>query len=628
MKRYTSVASHSAARTIYSSLRSRLANGISSRWVLIALCTIGGLGWTGCARDRQQIDDRFPEESHSSSVLYHGLRADDPASVNGVINPGRGFRTETLFALPEGVTFAANSKTGRTQRINLSTSTKPTGTVLWAIHGMPVENGYRDQRLRAELSSWRQRGVAVVQGYCYLDDYADRALSPEFLARLERGFATIRAAGMKVLLRFAYEPDQLRAGGPTLGQIVRHIRQLKPVLRRNADVILAVQEGFIGAWGEGHHATHIPDGDARAHTAVLDALLDVLPEDRMVMVRLPKFKNMFLDGIDRERKLDEDLAHSDHPAARIGYHNDGLLAGATDGGTFGRASLRDRDFLQIYRESPFVLCDGELFWSDRGWPDRGPGANPVDGWQAAQRMRLHHYTTFSLTHSNSEFEGRAYSIDRWKRTRLTRRQVVADKMPLSEGYFENTAGQSVTRTVFDYIRDHLGYRIELQQAWFEREAEPGDKLRVRVSLHNRGFAVLHDPRPVLLVLVSPAGKVLSFETDADVREWYPHNPGDYDFEPLLHQVKGRVVLPDNLASGIYSLGLWLPDARDNVRLDPRYAIRFANRNVDWWEDSAGRYGINILGQITVRRREERNSQPPLATDMAHNAIAGYTFASH
>jgi len=34
-------------------------------------------------------------------------------------------------------------------------------------------------------------------------------------------------------------------------------------------------------------------------------------------------------------------------------------------------------------------------------------------------------------------------------------------------------------------------------------------------------------------------------------------------------------------------------------MDPRYAIRVANRDAPWWTDGAGRYGINILGRIEV-----------------------------
>lgn len=34
-------------------------------------------------------------------------------------------------------------------------------------------------------------------------------------------------------------------------------------------------------------------------------------------------------------------------------------------------------------------------------------------------------------------------------------------MPVSDCYFNRKDGSSVERNAFDYIRDHLGYRLEL-----------------------------------------------------------------------------------------------------------------------------------------------------------------------
>jgi len=47
------------------------------------------------------------------------------------------------------------------------------------------------------------------------------------------------------------------------------------------------------------------------------------------------------------------------------------------------------------------------------------------------------------------------------------------------------------------------------------------------------------------------------------------------------------------------VGLWMPDAYRRLRLDPRYAVRAANRDVLWWTDQEGRYGVNLLGVMEV-----------------------------
>ena len=78
-----------------------------------------------------------------------------------------------------------------------------------------------------------------------------------YLTKLNTGFANLRKQGLKAVVRFAYnypetESDYLNAQDATLSRVKRHITQLQPVLQANADVIAAVQGGFIGAWGEWH----------------------------------------------------------------------------------------------------------------------------------------------------------------------------------------------------------------------------------------------------------------------------------------------------------------------------------------------------------------------------------------
>jgi len=55
-------------------------------------------------------------------------------------------------------------------------------------------------------------------------------------------------------VRFAYNQDQTSPyNEPSKAQILAHIEQLKPLLDQNADVIAVLQQGFIGAWGEGYY---------------------------------------------------------------------------------------------------------------------------------------------------------------------------------------------------------------------------------------------------------------------------------------------------------------------------------------------------------------------------------------
>jgi len=440
-------------------------------------------------------------------------------------------------------------------------------------------------------------GLTLAQTYCYLDRFMDRPISDEKLDLLRASLDAARRRGLKVLLRFAYEKTMDQTEGPTKETILGHLDQLAPVIRENTDVIFVLQAGFVGAWGEWHSSAKGLEKDHAALSEITLKLLDVLPKDRMTQVRVPKYKRWVLGDLALENYpfLNAETAYSGTPRARIGFHNDGFLAHNTCGGTWTEPPLYSNpgnpefDFMTV--GSAFLPVDGELFWSDIG--------NPVEGVRAAVRMRLHHYTSFSLAHSYSEREGKPFSIDAWMHTPITVQQATEAKLPISHGYFEGPHGQSIARTAFEYIQDHLGYRIELQSASFPRTAAPGTPISVEVHLINRGFSTLHNPRPVFLALIKDEECVATFPVDAEPRRWQPYTPGDESHAPLTHSLKGTCALPEDLAPGWYVVGLWLPDAYPSLRMEPRYAVRVANGDVPWWRDCHGHYGVNLLGAIEL-----------------------------
>src|SRR6185503_20934424 len=111
--------------------------------------------------------------------------------------------------------------------------------------------------------------------------------SLRMLDGLDSNFSDIRDAGVKAIIRFAYnegpypdsEPDASKA------MILRHIEQLTPLLQKNADIIAWLEAGFIGAWGEWHTSTHGLDNLIDKHD-VLQALVAAVP-NRYVQVRYP-----------------------------------------------------------------------------------------------------------------------------------------------------------------------------------------------------------------------------------------------------------------------------------------------------------------------------------------------------
>jgi len=108
------------------------------------------------------------------------------------------------------------------------------------------------------FSPIRATGNTLVHLNIRLDDWRETDIPQGALDDLQTNFDDIRDAGIKAIIRFAYnqgpypdtEPDASKS------QILRHIEQLTPLLQTNADVIAWVEAGFIGAWGEWHTSTN------------------------------------------------------------------------------------------------------------------------------------------------------------------------------------------------------------------------------------------------------------------------------------------------------------------------------------------------------------------------------------
>ena len=74
-------------------------------------------------------------------------------------------------------------------------------------------------------------------------------------------------------------------------------------------------------------------------------------------------------------------------------------------------------------------------------------------------------------------------------------------MPVSDHYFQKKDGTLVSRSIFDYIRDHLGYRIELQRLGMPQTIRNGEALTLNLEFINRGFAGFSSERPAYFVLI-------------------------------------------------------------------------------------------------------------------------------
>lgn len=381
----------------------------------------------------------------------------------------------------------------------------------------------------AGFSPVRLTGNTLVHLNIRLDEWREEDVPQDVLDGLDQNFADIRDAGVKAILRVAYnegpypdsEPDAPKA------QILRHIEQLKPLFQKNGDVIAWVEAGFIGAWGEWHTSTNGLD-NMTDKEEILNALLAALPANRMAQVRYPA--NIIELYADPMKAVE----------ARVAHHNDCFLSSDTDVGTYERDGentiARDQAYLAVLTR--YTPMSGETC---------APNPPRSDCASAIREMELLHFSA------------------------------------INEAYHKGILRSWEKGGCMEEMVNRLGYRLTFAEVKFNETVRPGGLLNLSVQVTNSGFAALMNPRPLYVVLKgSDAAQQVRLEIDA--REW---QPGSSSFTVKLR-------LPEKMAEGSYTLGLWLPDEAETLHNNPLYAVRFASEGV--WDEVSG---LNMLGQVTV-----------------------------
>ncbi len=322
----------------------------------------------------------------------------------------------------------------------------------------------------AGFSSVRITGNTLAHLNIYLNDYRESDLPKELLDGLQTNFEDIREAGIKAIIRFAYnkgpypdsEPDASKA------QILKHIEQLTPLLQSNMDVIAWVEAGFIGAWGEWHTSTNGLD-NIQDKQEILNAILAAIP-NRFVQVRYPA-------NIIEMYPNPEDAAQ-----ARVAHHNDCFLSSETDVGTYERNGeiTIERDLAYLAELTRSTPMSGE---SCAPFPPRSECTNAV------QEMELLHFSA------------------------------------INEAYHKGILRSWEDGGCLQEITDRMGYRLSLTSADFNEQVRPGGLLKLTVNINNSGFAALMNPRPVFIVLKGTDSLTLT-KLELDPRAW---QPGDSSF---------------------------------------------------------------------------------------------------
>ncbi len=264
---------------------------------------------------------------------------------------------------------------------------------------------------------------------------------------------------------------------------------------------------------------------------------------------------------------------------RIGYHNDYFTLGW---GAYDYYLPGDKGWKSYLEVGQTLPVDGEMPWDRNQSKDPYAMSQVVDPLAAARRLQTLRFDTFSITHNAT------ITLPAWRKTLLSAKQVRNAGLPAALDYFRDANGREVERPAYDYIRDHLGHRIEARATRWRRA---DGTLEVEIALANSGFAPPKRPREIRVVLTDASGRVASQVKCADDwREWKPSGRSEVDGESPeipLHILRARLPLPE--APGKFGLGVLITDAGR----DGRYGVRLANSDV------VCRDGVNLLAEVEL-----------------------------
>ena len=186
------------------------------------------------------------------------------------------------------------------------------------------------------------------------------------------------------------------------------------------------------------------------------------------------------------------------------------------------------------------------------------------------------------------------NIMSWKQVKVYPSLLNDNNILFDESYFKDAEGNEVVRSFYEFVRDHLGYRLNLQSE-STVEAKNGN-LEYNLTITNTGFATVINPKEVYLVLVSGDGQVAKeIKLDVDPKTWIP-STNEEPNQVAKYVIKGSAAAG---LSGTYKVGIWMPEKVADLKYNPAYAIKFApTEKLTHWYDDAGKYAVNIFGEVT------------------------------
>ena len=358
--------------------------------------------------------------------------------------------------------------------------------------GKPIEKPYgKLLHLRAEISEFSSHawlGIDTTGGKKDTTWGKNQDLTEDALNVLQTTFDNIRANRGFAVVRICYDPWYNGRSNVTPDHewVLKHVKQLAPVLSKNTDVIVALEMGMHGAYGEMHSDTNITyDRVAEAVNLMLQNTppeLKILTRTGNYSAKVLGFDNWGVDfHIDSEKFAEIAKAKGD-TMYRVGMFNDGYLGTQYDYGTWGA-------------DCATSICREEgVAWLEKygiNTPYGGEALTTEGGYQVINTPEYLSYEGFRTHTSYLNIQWNNNLIGGWKASQFSGKD------------YEYDGSKVDSLTGFKYINDHLGYRFVLRESWVSDTVGDDGIFRAKLRIQNVGFGNLTRKMKTILKLFIP-----------------------------------------------------------------------------------------------------------------------------
>ena len=448
-------------------------------------------------------------------------------------------------------------------------------------------------------------------------------LTKDALAYIRDKLQQVRDGNGVVLVRFNYDGDgyswvsvdhpqdgyvdqHVADIEPDKATLLGHIAQVKPILHEYEDVIMGVDGGWFGPWGEMHSTSF--GTSPKAYAWLLNAWLDAVPKSRSITVHGGAFLSWYNDAYDTSytfKNIDKIPAPKrGTPEARFGFFNDSYAYGEDEGDNYpddwgslsegagwpghplGNTKSYDRGRIMTWIRNQNNLYGGEAQGDATRW-----NTYPFVAWEASYAQTVY---------LNADYEESVH--DRWGNFKYTKENVTkkmtnAYKEPYRTGYaiFDPVYDG---RTGAEYWRDRLGYRLVLREANASEWVAQNGTLKFKGKIQNVGFGNIVNKKNVSVILKTKAvGKSYKALTNLDARDWRPDLDSRADNTAAWRDLNFSINMSSfgKVPPGNYDIYLKINDPKETTA--NKRSIRFANKGDGIWNASLG---ANLIGSTTVK----------------------------